>query len=135
MRPLRIFHAEWVEARIQRLTGAVSNFRDAPGAVATCFVGAVVVQLILVGFYAATARAFDIPIPFVHLAVIVPMTFVVQMLPVSMNGLGVREATFAFYFERLGLPLESALLLSFAGAALITLFSVSGGIVYLLRRS
>ena len=49
-----------------------------------------------------------IPIGFAELAVIVPVTLIVQMLPVSMNGFGVREATFGFYFTRLGLPLESA---------------------------
>ena len=56
------------------------------------------------------------------------------MLPVSMNGFGVREATFGFYFTRLGLPLESALLVSFMGAALIMLFSLSGGLTYLIRK-
>ena len=50
-----------------------------------------------------------------------------------MNGFGVREATFGFYFTRLGLPLESALLVSFIGAALVILFSLSGGVVYLAR--
>ena len=52
-----------------------------------------------------------------------------------MNGFGVREATFGFYFARLGLPLESALLVSFMGAALIMLFSLSGGVTYALRKS
>ena len=42
-----------------------------------------------------------------RLAVIVPITFIVQMLPLSMNGFGVREATFGFYFGRLGLPLRA----------------------------
>jgi uncharacterized integral membrane protein len=50
-----------------------------------------------------------------------------------MNGFGVREATFGFYFTHLGLPLESALLVSFVGAALIMLFSLSGGLAYLGR--
>ena len=77
----------------------------------------------------------QIPIGFAELAVIVPITFIVQMLPVSMNGFGVREATFGFYFSRLGLPLESALLVSFMGAALIMLFSLSGGVAYIARRS
>ena len=66
---------------------------------------------------------------------IVPITFIVQMLPLSMNGFGVREATFGFYFARLGLPLESALLVSFMGAALIMLFSLSGGVTYALRKT
>jgi uncharacterized integral membrane protein len=46
-----------------------------------------------------------------------------------------REATFGFYFTRLGLPLESALLVSFVGAALIMLFSLSGGLVYFTRHA
>ena len=64
-----------------------------------------------------------------------PVSFIVQMLPVSLNGLGIREATFGFYFTRLGLPLESALLVSFMGAALIMMFSLSGGVVYLTRHA
>jgi hypothetical protein len=77
----------------------------------------------------------NIPIGFAELAVIVPVSFVVQMLPISMNGFGVREATFGFYFTRLGLPLESALLVSFVGAALIMLFSLSGAVAYLGRKA
>jgi len=69
-----------------------------------------------------------------ELAVIVPISFIVQMLPVSMNGFGVREATFGFYFSRLGLSLESALLVSFVGAALIMSFSLSGGVTYMARQ-
>src|SRR4029079_18158833 len=61
--------------------------------------------------------------------------FIVQMIPLSMNGFGVREATFGFYFTHLGLPLESALLVSFVGAALIMLFSLSGGVAYLGRHT
>jgi hypothetical protein len=76
-----------------------------------------------------------IPVPAVHLAVLIPMSFVVQMLPLSVNGFGVREAIFGFYFARLGLPKESAIALSFLGAALIMLFSVSGAVVMLVRKS
>jgi hypothetical protein len=46
----------------------------------------------------------------------------------------VREATFGFYFTRLGLPLESALALSFIGAVLVMLFSTSGAVTYLARK-
>lgn len=133
--PLRILHPEWVDERIGRLTTALARFREAPGALGACFAGAIFVQAVLVGFYLAIAHSMQIPVGFAELAVIVPVSFVVQMLPVSMNGFGVREATFGFYFRLLGLPLESALLVSFTGAALIMLFSLSGGITYLGRRA
>ena len=133
LQPLRVFHQEWVDARIEKLTYALTRFKETPAALAGCFAGAVVVQGILVGFYVAIARSMNIPIGFAELAVIVPVSFIVQMVPVSVNGFGVREATFGFYFTRLGLPLESALLVSFVGAALIMLFSLTGGVAYLRR--
>jgi uncharacterized protein (TIRG00374 family) len=135
LQPLRLLHAEWVDARLARLTSALLRFRETPTALSGCFAGAVAVQTTLVVFYVAIAHSMGIPIGFASLAVIVPITFIVQMLPVSMNGFGVREATFGFYFTRLGLPLESALLVSFVGAALIILFSVSGGVAYLARQA
>ena len=133
LQPLRVFHAEWVDERINKLTYALTRFKESPTALAICFVGAVAVQGLLVLFYVAVARSMHIPIGFAELAVIVPVSFIVQMIPLSVNGFGVREATFGFYFTRLGLPLESALLVSFVGAALIMLFSLSGGVAYLRR--
>ena len=133
LQPLRVFHREWVDERIEKLTYALTRFKETPTALAACFAGAVVVQAILVLFYVAIARSMNIPIGFAELAVIVPVSFIVQMVPLSVNGFGIREATFGFYFTRLGLPLESALVVSFVGAALIMLFSLSGGIAYLSR--
>ncbi len=135
LHPLRLLHAEWVDERIARLTAALSRFRNSPKALGGCFAGAIVVQTVLVAFYLAIAHSMRIPIGFVELAVIVPVTFIVQMIPLSMNGFGVREATFGFYFTHLGLPLESALRVSFVGAALIMLFSLSGGVAYLGRHA
>jgi uncharacterized protein (TIRG00374 family) len=133
--PLRVFHREWVDERITRLLESLTKFAERPGALVRCFLGSLAVQAVLVGFYAAVAYAMHIPVPAVHLAVLIPMSFVVQMLPLSVNGFGVREAIFGFYFARLGLPKESAIALSFLGAALIMLFSVSGAVVMFVRRS
>jgi uncharacterized membrane protein YbhN (UPF0104 family) len=131
--PLRLLHAEWIDVRLGRLTDALTRFRETPAALAGCFAGALIVQAVLVAFYVAIARSMRIPVEFAELALVVPISFIVQMLPISMNGFGVREATFAFYFARFGLPLESGLLVSFVGAAVIMLFSLSGGAVYLAR--
>jgi uncharacterized protein (TIRG00374 family) len=133
LQPLRVLHAEWIDARIARLTDALVRFRETPAALAGCFAGAVVVQAVLVAFYLAVARSMRIPVGFAELALVVPISFIVQMLPISMNGFGVREATFAFYFSRFGLPIESGILVSFVGAAVIMVFSLSGGAVYLAR--
>jgi uncharacterized membrane protein YbhN (UPF0104 family) len=133
LQPLTVFHPEWVGNRIEKLTGALARFRDEPGAIGGCFAGAVFVQATMVVFYSAVAYALHLGIPVSDLAVIVPISFVVQMLPVSVSGFGVREATFSLYFSRVGHPIESALLLSLVAQVLIIVFSLSGAAVYVSR--
>lgn len=132
--PLKRLHADWVEVRLQRLVNMFARFRARPLSLVYCLVGAVIVQALLVAFYAAVAASVRIPISAAHLAVLIPLSFIVQMVPVSMNGFGVREATFSAYFRMLGLPIESALVLSLLGTASIMLFSLSGAALYATRR-
>ena len=133
LQPLTVLHPEWIGDRIDSLTAALERFRDRPAAIASCFCGAVFVQATVVVFYIAVARALHVQVAPWDLAVIVPLSFVVQMLPVSVNGFGVREATFSFYFTRVGLPIESALLVSLVATALVMLFSVIGAGVWFAR--
>jgi len=133
LRPLLVLHPEWVGGRIGSLTATLDRFRNHMGAIVTCFVGAVIVQLMTVGFGWAVAHALGIPIGPFDLAVVVPLAGVVQMIPVSVNGFGVREATYSLYFTRIGLPIESAILLSLTTTALVMLYSLTGAAVYIGR--
>jgi len=133
LKPLTVIHPEWIGDRIEDLTSALSRFRDRPGAILACFAGAVFVQGTIVLFYIAVAHALHVPVEGWDLAVIVPLSFIVQMLPVSLNGFGVREATFSFYFTRVGLPMEAALLTSLVAQAMIMLFSLIGAGVWFAR--
>ena len=133
LRPIQRLHPEWIGERLARLDSLLAALRAAPGALIRCFAGAIAVQLVLVAFYFAIALSMSIPVSYWQLALIVPMSFLVQMLPLSMNGFGVREATFAYYFTRIGLSIEQALLVSFMGAAMMLAFSISGAAAYLGR--
>jgi uncharacterized membrane protein YbhN (UPF0104 family) len=134
LQPLTIVHPEWVGRRIETLTSALGRFRARPGALVSCFAGALLVQALMVLFYLSVVHALNLPVSPWDLAVIVPLSFVIQMLPVSVNGFGVREATFSFYFTRVGLPIESAVLLSLFAAGLTILFSLGGAVVYVARQ-
>ena len=133
LRPLTVFHPEWVGNRITTLTGALARFGEEPAALLWAFAGAVFVQVALVLFYFAVAYALHLDVAMSDLAVVVPMSFVVQLLPVSVGGFGVREAFFSYYFHRIGQPIEDAVLLSLLGQALIMVFSLSGLGTYVWR--
>jgi uncharacterized membrane protein YbhN (UPF0104 family) len=133
LRPLTVVHPTWVGDRIEMLTAALARFRGRPGALAACFGGAIGVQALLVGYHFVIAIALHVPVTFWVLAIIVPISFIAQMIPVSVNGFGVREATFAFYFARLGLPVHSAILISLTATGLMMIFSLSGAAIYVSR--
>jgi uncharacterized membrane protein YbhN (UPF0104 family) len=133
LKPLRALHQEWVGERIGRLVTALGKFRDAPRALVGGLIGSLLVQGILVLVYAAVAQGLHLHVPLSHLAIVVPVSFIVQMLPVSVNGFGVREATFGFYFTKMGEPLEAGVALSFISAVMIMAFSVTGAIALLTR--
>ena len=122
-----------LQTRVNNLAHAVERFGSDPAAVWLAFAGAVAVQGLLVLFYVCAARSLAVPLPLLAAAVIVPVSLAVQMAPISINGFGVREAVFAFFFTSLGFDVGSALTLSLGSAALIMLFSLSGGGVFLLR--
>ena len=133
LQPLTVFHREWISERIQKLTDGLARFGERPGALATCFAGAVFVQAAMVIFYFIVAYALHLDLALADLSVIVPVSFVVQMLPVSVSGFGVREATFSFYFSRIGHPIEAAILMSLVAQALIMLVSLLGAAEYVSR--
>ena len=122
-----------VQLRLQNLVAAVSRFAQEPRELWVAFGGALLVQALLILFYVCTARSLSVPFPLLAASVIVPISLAVQMVPLSINGFGVREAVFAFFFTSLGLNVSSALTLSLGSAMLIMLFSLSGGAVFLMR--
>lgn len=126
-------HAAGMQRRLDNLSDAISRFAAQPRSLWTAFAGAVAVQMLIIGFYLCAAYSLAVPFPPYAAAVIVPVSLAVQMVPVSINGFGVREAVFAFFFASLGLDVGSALVLSLGSAGLIMLFSLGGGVVFLIR--
>ncbi len=85
-------------------------------------------------FYLLAARGLQVPLPVFLGAVLIPVSLAVQMAPVSINGFGVREAVFAFFFARFGLPTDAGVALSLVATGLVMGLSLVGGLMFLVRR-
>jgi glycosyltransferase 2 family protein len=132
--PLRALKKPWVTERAQRLEEAVMRFGKARGVMAGAFGGAIVVQLSVVAFYLLTAKGLSVPLPMLLGAVLIPVSLAVQMAPISINGFGVREAVFAFFFRRFGLPPDAAVALSLVSTGMVMGLSLVGGLLFVKRR-
>jgi glycosyltransferase 2 family protein len=60
--------------------------------------------------------------------VAVPIITLVTLLPISLNGLGVREVSFVVLFSKVGVPSEMAIALSFSWTLILVLFALFGGL-------
>jgi hypothetical protein len=87
--------------------------------------------VILVVFLNARALALDVPVA--AIAVFVPLISLAGMLPISVNGLGIREVLYVLLFGRIGVPADVAFTLSVLYTAVTFGASLPGGIVYALR--
>ena len=134
LKPLLLLKRPWIDERVQRLEDAIIRFREAPSALAGAFAGALVVQITLVAFYLLTAKSLSVPLPILLGAVLIPVSLAVQMAPLSINGFGVREAVFAFFFRRFGLPIDAAVALSLVSTGLVMGLSLVVGFMLLRRR-
>lgn len=79
-------------------------------------------------------RAIQAPIPDAYYCILVPMVTLLTLLPISVNGMGVREGAMVLFLAPLGVSEGMALGLSFLWFSVFTTASLCGGAVYLFGR-
>lgn len=121
------------KARQDQLDVLWEMFRN-PRAVFWTTVCSVIVQVNSVAVCWLVARGLSIDVPFAYFAVIVPMVSLLTLVPISVNGMGVREESCIVFLAPFGVTKEVAttLALLWFGAQLAV--SVMGGLAYLTEK-
>lgn len=113
-----------------KLHDALHAYRKSPGALAGALAASLLVQFgrILTVYFAA--RALGATVPLRDFLVLVPVTALITLLPISMAGFGVREGSFVYFFSRVGMaePVAFGLGLLVFGLSLV-LWAV-GAVLY-----
>jgi arylsulfatase A-like enzyme/uncharacterized membrane protein YbhN (UPF0104 family) len=85
--------------------------------------------------YVCTAHAFGVDLGIGQVFFVSAMQIFATLLPASVNGLGVREATAVALYTSVGVPAATALLIPTVGFAVEMAISALGGLVFLSRRA
>jgi len=129
----RLNRIEWIREQFEAAQGAVHAYRARMRTVWLAFAASLALQALAVWYYVAVARALRIPLSASAAFLMVPLCSLLQAVPVSFNGWGLREGLFTVYFGQVGLPKESALAFSLVGAGLVVLLSLSGAVAWMGR--
>ena len=89
-------------------------------------------QALLVTLFFTVAEAMALPADFWQLASVLPMVAMVTVLPITWNGLGLREAAFVTFLGVYGVPAVQAVAISLTAFGVILVWNLLGGVVYLV---
>jgi uncharacterized protein (TIRG00374 family) len=109
-------------------------YRDQKAVLFLAVLLSVALQLAIVFQVLVLATALDLQVPMWELALIVPVVTLVSMLPVTVNGLGLREGTFAVLGASFGISTADAVALGWLTVAIAVGYGIWGGILHLRGR-
>jgi len=90
------------------------------------------ITIILINFL--ISRSLGINLPFISLIAYIPLITIISLIPVTINGLGLRESAYVFLFSFYGIAREEALSLSLLFFATSVIASLVGGILFIFIR-
>ncbi|MCX6559321.1 MAG: lysylphosphatidylglycerol synthase transmembrane domain-containing protein [Candidatus Aminicenantes bacterium] len=112
----------------------IVGYRDHPRDFLRATAWAFLLQLNVILYYFLIGRALGLRVPALDYFVFIPLVLLIQLLPISINGLGVREVAYIEIFKFYGVAGEMALSFSIIGIAFGLLVSVVGGILLATRK-
>ncbi|MEA1888892.1 MAG: lysylphosphatidylglycerol synthase transmembrane domain-containing protein [Pseudomonadota bacterium] len=119
---------------LEKIFSAFAGFNGKPGVLMLALLLSVLLQLNVIAHYYLIAHSLGIDIELSAMFIIVPVSIVVMMIPLSINAIGIREVIFVAMFALYGVANADALAFAWLSFILGTVLGISGGIVFMLRR-
>lgn len=109
--------------------------KEHPKKITVCFVESIIFQFTVVLVVAGVIKGLGLDmIPIMDLCMVVSASSVLAMVPVGINGYGLREGSYAYLLAPYGFSTAQSLTISVLYALFVTLFSIAGGPLWLAMR-
>jgi len=115
---------------VGKVHGALHAYRQSPGTLGVATVLSLAVQLFRILEIYCAALALGAEVSFQHSLVLVPVTPLITLLPISLAGIGVREGSFVYFFSRVGMSESMAFSLSLLVFGLTLVLWAIGAVLY-----
>jgi uncharacterized protein (TIRG00374 family) len=120
---------------IASIAGAVEPYRGQWRTLILAFALSFVLQLSVIVCFILVARALGLRVPALDFCLIVPLISFIIMLPISINGVGLRENAFALMLGYYGVAPGEAIALAWLIYFGSSMFALAGGVIYVSRFS
>jgi uncharacterized protein (TIRG00374 family) len=127
---LKIFH---LGERIHKFAGVLRKNNNNKSVYWKLWFTSMIGQMLIIVMTYLLSCGLALQIPAGYLFLVVPITFLISMLP-SINGLGVREGGYVFFLGKIGISKAGALSLSFLVVLVPLIISLLGGLLFISER-
>jgi uncharacterized protein (TIRG00374 family) len=118
-----------------KLLAAFSAFRGRHDVALAALGWSLVLQCIVVGHYYAAGLALRLDVPLEAYVFIVPLATVVMALPISINGIGVREGILGYLLGLYGVDPSASLVFAWVLYVMLLAHGVLGGAVFMMLKA
>jgi uncharacterized protein (TIRG00374 family) len=120
--------------KVLALRSTILSYKNHPAAFAKAMAWAVLLQVNVLVHYFLIGKALRLSIGLLDYFIFIPLVLLIQILPVSINGLGVRELSYIEIFKFYGIPAGTAVAFSAVEIGLGLIVGLVGGAIYVVRK-
>jgi len=96
-------------SRVRMILTVVTNVQMIQKAFPFLFSISLLTQLSRCAFFFCLYKSFGSSLNFIYFLIFIPIIFIILILPISVGGLGIREASLVFFFKSIGITNEISL--------------------------
>ena len=135
LRAFRIDRLAKLDAFIHRVLDSMAAYHGDRKLMAKVFGISLFFQMMAITIIFCISKAMGWQVPFIYFCIFVPLITLGEALPISIFGIGVRDSLYVFFFAQGGATREQALSMALVYVLITLVYSLVGGILFLLRRS
>lgn len=133
--PFRAIGLPSIADAIGRTLDDLHGFRSQGGALFAAFLASTVVQISRIYVHYLVGLALGVRIAAGYYFIFVPVLAALVSLPISLNGLGIREGAAVVLFQMVGLTREQSFTIPFLTYVVSVAVSLLGGLIFVSRPS
>ncbi len=114
---------------------AIETYGSAGKPIAMAIILSLIVHFIQAGCHVILGWSLDLQIPWSYSFILYPLVGIFMAIPVSFNGIGLREGGYLFLLQLIEVGTEKALAFGLLWFVIVVLDGMIGGVVFILRKS
>jgi uncharacterized protein (TIRG00374 family) len=122
------------QQKILRFRETILFYRKRKGALGKAFFWATLLQINVIFHYYLIGQALHLEIALMDYFIFIPIVHLILLIPITINGLGLREGAYLEIFRYYGISSAAAISFSWIDLAFMLIVGIVGGIIYIFRK-